>query len=270
MSQSSRPHVARKRFGQHFLTDQRVLTNIVNVFAPRNGQNLVEIGPGLGALTHPLLDRVERLTVIELDRDLAARLQQRYPPERLTVCQMDVLDADLSTIERVDPEKKLRLIGNLPYNISTPLIFHLLAQRHQIEDMVFMVQREVAMRLAASPGSKQYGRLSVMTSLSLQTECLFDVPPTAFEPPPKVDSTVIRLVPREESVAPEQLAVISKVVAAAFQQRRKTLRNALSGLVTDAMFDEADVLPSLRAEALAPAAFIALAAAVEKQPGEAG
>lgn len=259
MNNHTRAHVARKRFGQHFLRDSHVLERIINAFAPRNDQNLVEIGPGLGALTFPLLERVKQLTVIELDRDLAERLRQKFLPDRLTIRQMDVLNCTLSDIERHHADKGLRLIGNLPYNISTPLIFHLLAQRQCIEDMVFMVQREVALRLAAEPGSKQYGRLSVMAALSLESDYLFDVPPEAFDPPPRVDSTVIRLVPRSDGIDAGTIPAISKIVSAAFGQRRKTLRNSLAGLIDQPLFEAAGIEPSLRAEALTPAQFVSLA-----------
>ena len=257
-------HRARKRFGQHFLTDPQVLHRIANAFAPRNGQNLVEIGPGLGALTSAVLDRVDHLTVIELDRDLAARLQTRYDETRLTIKQMDILDCDLASLDKVNDGKKLRLIGNLPYNISTPLLFHLLTQIELISDMLFMLQKEVALRLAARPGNKNYGRLSVMTSLDLDCECLFDVPPAAFDPPPKVDSTIIRLTPRVEVLPQVDRIALNQIVTAAFAQRRKTLRNALSGLVSPEQFEQADIQPSARAENLSTENFVRLTEVVSK------
>lgn len=259
MNQPDRPHIARKRFGQHFLKDQRVLDRIASAFAPRDDQNLVEIGPGTGALTHLLLNQIEFLTAIELDRDLASRLEQRYSSDRLIVHQMDILDCDLGTLHRRFETRKLRLIGNLPYNISTPLIFHLISQLDQIEDMLFMVQREVALRLAALPGSKQYGRLSVMAALALNTELLFDVPPAAFDPPPRVESSVVRLSPLPDRLDSGSADTVGRVVSAAFGQRRKTLRNSLSAIAGPGVFTAADIDSSLRAEALTPQQFVQLA-----------
>ena len=257
----SEKHRARKRFGQHFLTDQDVLQRIATSFSPHDEQNLVEIGPGLGALTDVLMDRVEFMTVIELDRDLADRLQHRYDNERLSVHQMDILQCDISELPRRHADKNLRLIGNLPYNISTPLIFHLLRFTNLIDDMLFMLQKEVALRLAASPGSKNYGRLSVMTALDLHTELLFNVPPEAFDPPPRVDSSIIRLWPKKDppQVDRERL---NQIVTAAFGQRRKTLRNALSKVVSPEQFEFASVNPKDRAEALSLEDFLRLANAI--------
>lgn len=256
-SDNRKPHIARKRFGQHFLKDERVLEKIVSVFLPKDDQNIVEIGPGLGALTSVLLSRIDHLSAIELDRDLVKRLKQQYPADRLSIYEMDVLQCDLSKIKRSNEAKELRLIGNLPYNISTPLIFHLLGQLDQIEDMLFMLQKEVALRLAAKPGNKHYGRLTVMTSLQADCECLIDVPPDAFDPPPKVESTVIQLKPKSQ---PEEFDIdhLKKLVTAAFGQRRKTLRNALSSLVTIQQFKDAELDPSLRAESVSPEKFVHL------------
>ena len=265
MNNPTRPHQARKRFGQHFLTDRSVLDRIVRVVAPRPEQTVVEIGPGLGALTEPLLEEVTHLTVIELDRDLAARLTDRYSPERITVIQQDVLNTILADIRRTSTKPKLSLVGNLPYNISTPLIFHLLEQLDEIESMVFMVQREVALRLTASAGTKQYGRLSVMAALSVQTESLFDVPPTAFDPPPKVDSSVIRLTPRIDAVETDLIPQVSKLVAGAFGQRRKTLRNALSGIASNEQMQRVGIDPGHRAEVLAPEDYVRLAALLRSE-----
>lgn len=251
-------HRARKRFGQHFVTDTCVLDRIVSAFAPRPGQNLIEIGPGLGALTTVLLQRVPHLTAIELDRDLVARLRQNFGEHRLTINQMDILDCDLGLLEKNDRQKKLRLIGNLPYNISTPLLFHLLEQIDLIEDMLFMLQKELALRLAATPGNSNYGRLSVMTSLELDCECLFDVPPDAFDPRPKVDSTIISLKPKSNKQYQVNRKALNKIVTAAFAQRRKTLRNALSGLVSIKQFELAEIMPASRAETLSTDDFIRL------------
>lgn len=252
------PHIARKRFGQHFLKDERILQKIVSVFSPKNGQNIVEIGPGLGALTSVLLDRVNHLSAIELDRDLVKHLKQQYRADRLSIYEMDVLQCDLSRIKRPNELKALRLIGNLPYNISTPLIFHLLDQLDQIEDMLFMLQKEVALRMAAKPGTKQYGRLTVMTSLQVDCECLIDVPPSAFDPQPKVDSTVLRLKPKTSLKLNFNKNHLSRLVTAAFGQRRKTLRNSLKTLVTNDEFRAANIDPSLRAELITPEGFVRL------------
>jgi len=250
-------HRPRKRFGQHFLIDQQTLQRIASSFAPKATQNLVEIGPGLGALTDVLLDRVEHVTVIELDRDLATLLNQRYDSSRLTVRQMDVLSCRLEDLERSSPEQKFRIVGNLPYNISTPLIFHLLQQIELIDDMLFMLQKEVAIRLAAEPGGKHYGRLTVMTALQLDATCLFDVPATAFDPPPKVESTVIRLKPKIQKLD-FNLEQVGQLVTAAFAQRRKTLRNALARLVTVEQFEAAGIDPGARAETISPELFVEL------------
>jgi 16S rRNA (adenine1518-N6/adenine1519-N6)-dimethyltransferase len=215
-------HVARKRFGQHFLADIAVTDAIVRAVAPQPDDALVEIGPGLGALTDPLVQRGGRLTVVELDRDLAARLRRR--PE-LDVVEADVLTVDFTALaERM--RAPLRVVGNLPYNISTPVLFHLLEAVDHIVDQHFMLQREVVERMAAGPGGKDYGRLSVMLQWRYDIEPLFEVPPEAFEPPPRVDSAVVRMVPLAE-VPQLDAAVLREVVAVAFSQRRKLLRHSL-------------------------------------------
>jgi 16S rRNA (adenine1518-N6/adenine1519-N6)-dimethyltransferase len=215
-------HSARKRFGQHFLTDAAVIERIVGLIEPKPGEALVEIGPGLGAMTDPLVARSERLTVIELDRDLALRLRQR--PE-LTVIENDVLRVDFAALAH-SAGAKLRLVGNLPYNISTPILFHLLPVAGHVEDEHFMLQKEVVERMAASPGSKDYGRLSVMLQWRYDIEAVLDVPPEAFEPPPRVRSAVVRLQPLLE---PPQVdpALLGELVQVAFSQRRKLLRHTL-------------------------------------------
>jgi 16S rRNA (adenine1518-N6/adenine1519-N6)-dimethyltransferase len=215
-------HTARKRFGQHFLTDEGVIGDIVQAIAPRPGQALVEIGPGLGALTAPLLQRCKTLTVIELDRDLAARLRQR---PGLTVVEADVLTVDFSAVADAAGQA-LRLVGNLPYNISTPILFSLLPFAHRIADQHFMLQKEVVDRMAARPQTSDYGRLSVMLQWRLSVEPLLDVPPQAFDPPPRVDSTVVRLVPRPDA-APLSVPLFEELVRVAFSQRRKLLRHTL-------------------------------------------
>ncbi len=215
-------HQPRKRFGQHFLVDTAVLDSIVGAIDPRPGQPLVEIGPGLGALTRPLLERCERLTVVELDRDLAARLRRNAA---LDVIEADVLTVDFAALAG-SRGARLRVVGNLPYNISTPILFHLLAAASHIEDQHFMLQREVVDRMAAAPGNKDYGRLSVMLQWRYHVEPLFEVPPEAFDPPPRVDSAVVRMVPwpARADVAPDRLGAL---VASAFSQRRKLLRHSL-------------------------------------------
>jgi 16S rRNA (adenine1518-N6/adenine1519-N6)-dimethyltransferase len=215
-------HVARKRFGQHFLVDPAVVARIVDAIDPRPGQPIVEIGPGLGALTGPLAARCGRLTVIELDRDLAARLRRR--PE-LTVIEADVLDVDFGPLA-AERGAKLRVVGNLPYNISTPILFRLLDAADAVEDQHFMLQKEVVDRMAAAPGGKDYGRLTVMLQWRYHVEPLFGVPPQAFEPAPRVESAVVRMLPwpRPAAVDPGRL---SELVAVAFSQRRKLLRHTL-------------------------------------------
>jgi 16S rRNA (adenine1518-N6/adenine1519-N6)-dimethyltransferase len=215
-------HAPRKRFGQHFLTDTAVLDAIVRAIDPQPGEALVEIGPGLGALTDPLVARCERLTVIELDRDLAARLRKRA---ELQVIEADVLTVDFSALAR-ERGQRLRVVGNLPYNISSPIAFHLLAHVEAIADQHFMLQKEVVDRMAASPGDKDYGRLSVMLQWRYDIESLFEVPPEAFEPPPRVDSAVVRMLPLPTPPAVDA-ALLSELVAVAFSQRRKLLRHTL-------------------------------------------
>ncbi len=215
-------HRARKRFGQHFLTDGAVIDAIVDAIDPRPGEALVEIGPGLGAMTDPLVARSGRLTVIELDRDLVGRLRRR--PE-LEVIESDVLQVDFAALA-LRRGQRLRLVGNLPYNISTPILFHLLGVATHIVDQHFMLQKEVVARMAAAPGSKDYGRLSVMLQWRYEIESVLDVPPESFDPPPRVDSAVVRMRPL---VAPPNVdaAMLEELVRVAFSQRRKLLRNTL-------------------------------------------
>ena len=252
-------HLPRKRFGQHFLTDPGILSRIVTSCYLRRDDLVLEIGPGLGALTEHLLQRIDKLQVVELDRDLAATLTRRWPPEKLTVHQMDILDCRLADLRDPGDDRPFRVVGNLPYNISTPLIFHLLEQIEEIKDMVFMVQTEVALRLAAGAGSRNYGRLSVMTALRLDAECLFDVPPDAFDPPPRVNSTVIRLTPKPSITSNAELETVAAIVSAAFAQRRKTLRNALSRLMDGTLIEAAGIDPGARAETVTPEAYVELA-----------
>ena len=202
------------------------------------------------------------VTVVELDRDLAQRLRRRYSPGRVRVVRADILGFDLGGVVAAEAEScgaRLRLIGNLPYNISTPLIFRLLEQVEHIQDMLFMLQREVALRLCAVPGNKNYGRLSVMAGLQLDCEPLFDVPPQAFDPPPKVNSTALRLTPKKRPLMPRDRQLFEALVATAFSQRRKTLRNSLAALAQTDHFTHANIDPTLRAEALSVAQYVALA-----------
>ncbi|HZP66360.1 MAG TPA: 16S rRNA (adenine(1518)-N(6)/adenine(1519)-N(6))-dimethyltransferase RsmA [Rudaea sp.] len=251
-------HVPRKRFGQHFLHDPGILKRIVESVAPRPGERLVEIGPGEGALTLPLLQAARKLTAIELDRDLIVPLRARAAGVgELEILNADVLDVDFTALAAGAP---LRLVGNLPYNISTPILFHCLAHAAAIVDMHFMLQKEVVERMAAGPGSKTYGRLSVMLQLRAEVEPLFRVPPGAFRPPPKVDSAVVRVVPLPSEALPRADAgTLDAIVRAAFGQRRKTIANAVSGIAGPADLAAAGIDPRARAEQLAPQAFVVLA-----------
>ena len=272
-------HQPRKRFGQHFLHDPGVIGRIVAAIAPQPRDRMVEIGPGLGALTVPLLARLNELHAVEIDRDAIRHLRDitRDDP-RLHIHSADVLEFSFAHIyeARPDPEQtelsRLRLVGNLPYNISTPLLFHLIAQREHILDMHFMLQKEVVDRMAAAPGSEHYGRLTVMLAPWVRVEPLFDIGPGAFRPPPRVVSTVVRLTPHETPLQIGEPRQFATVVAAAFQQRRKTLRNALKPLLDAEDIVAAGIDPGLRAEVLSPADFIALSqrlAAKSKAAGDA-
>ena len=248
-------HRARKRFGQHFLADPGVIDDIVAAIGPRPGQALVEIGPGLGALTWPVLERCERLTVVELDRDLAAKLR-RNPA--LDVVEADVLKVDFAAIAR-ECGQSLRVIGNLPYNISTPILFHLLPVAAHVLDQHFMLQKEVVARMAATPASKDYGRLTVMLQWRYHVEHLFDVPPEAFEPPPRVVSAIVRLLPWLAPAAVDA-ALLEELVQVAFSQRRKLLRHTLGRWLEGRGFGGAfDV--QRRAEEVPVAEYVALAQA---------
>jgi len=251
-------HVARKRFGQHFLSDAYVLGSIVDLIDPQPGQALVEIGPGLGALTWPLLQRCQTLTVVELDRDLAARLRKHG--SGLTVIEADVLTVDFGALaQRLG--QPLRLVGNLPYNISTPILFHLLQSAAQVLDQHFMLQREVAQRMAAAPGSKDYGRLSVMLQWRYRIDSVLDVPPQAFDPPPKVDSAIVRMRPLPLAAAPPKL--LSELVTVAFSQRRKLLRHSLGRWLQQRGFG-GDFDLQRRAEEVPVAQYVDLAEQVDK------
>ena len=247
----------RKRFGQHFLHDESVIARILQALDPQPGQSLVEIGPGEGALTLPLLRACHRLVAVELDRDLVPRLQRSAEGAgELQVINADILDFDLASLDLPRP---LRLVGNLPYNISTPLMFHLIEAADAIEDMHFMVQKEVAERMVAAPGNRQYGRLSVMMQYHCECQYLFEVAPGSFRPPPKVDSAVVRLVPRtsvEHDVG--DYSRFSSLVQTAFSQRRKTISNSLKSVLDRDAIVAAGVDPGLRAENLSLADFACL------------
>ena len=248
-------HLARKRFGQHFLTDRSVIDAIVDVINPQPGEALVEVGPGLGALTNPLVARCEKLTVIELDRDLAQLLRKR--PE-LEVIESDVLKVDFAAVSQT-MGRRLRVVGNLPYNISTPILFHLLDSVEHIIDQHFMLQKEVVDRMAAAPGKKDYGRLSVMLQWRYDIESVIDVPPEAFDPPPRVNSAVVRMQPLAE-VAQIDSDVLSELVKVAFSQRRKLLRHTLGRWLEERQFAGTfDV--QRRAEEVPVAEYLALASA---------
>ena len=245
-------HVARKRFGQHFLTDVGVIHQIVRAVDPRPGQALVEIGPGLGALTQPLLERCGALTVIELDRDLAARWRSR---QGVTVVEADVLNVDFLAL--VAPDQRLRIVGNLPYNISTPILFHLLEVAEVVLDQHVMLQKEVVQRMAAGPGGKDFGRLSVMLQWRYRIEALLDVPPAAFDPPPRVDSAVVRMTPLATPPLLDQ-ALLRELVTSAFSQRRKLLRHSLGRWLDGRGFSGSFDLQR-RAEEVPVAEYVALA-----------
>ena len=249
----------KKQLGQHFLTDRGVIEHIVLAIDPKPGDRLVEIGPGQGAITFPLLRRQGELTVIEFDRDLITPLMEASEGiGRLTIIHKDVLQVDFSKL--AGDEGPLRLVGNLPYNISSPILFHALEHAGAVRDMHFMLQKEVVDRMAAEPGSKVYGRLSVMLQAYCRVDSLFDVPPAAFRPPPKVDSAVVRLVPLPPAdIGIADPALFARIVRDAFGQRRKTLRNALSQVCDSAAIEAAGIRPDARAEQIAVADFVRLA-----------
>lgn len=246
-------HKARKRFGQHFLTDQSIPEAIVRAINPAADDKVVEIGPGLSALTAPLLDHLEHLTVVEIDRDLASRLRNHYSPKRLTVVEADALTVDFAQFG-----EGVRIVGNLPYNISSPLLFHLMQAADVVRDQHFMLQKEVIDRMVAQPGEADYGRLSVMLQMRYHMEALFDVPPECFDPPPKVMSTVVRMIPlgaeRPQAKDPDLCA---RLVTQAFSQRRKMLRGSLKAWNID--WAGLGIAETARAEELSVAEFIKIA-----------
>jgi 16S rRNA (adenine1518-N6/adenine1519-N6)-dimethyltransferase len=246
---------AKKHLGQHFLVDHHYVARIVAAIHPEPEDRMVEIGPGPGALTRPLLDTLKHLHVVEFDRDMVARLQAGFPAEQLTIHTADALTFDFGALG-----PGLRVVGNLPYNISSPLLFHLAEYADGILDMIFMLQKEVVDRMAAAPDTSDYGRLSVMLQARFAVTRLFIVPPGAFQPPPKVDSAIVRLVPLPPQTVPyKDHQVFSNVVARAFGQRRKTLRNTLKGVADDAAFAAVGIDPARRGETLSVAEFAALA-----------
>lgn len=248
-------HRARKRFGQHFLNDPGVIDAIIRAISVGPDDVIVEIGPGLGAITELLAKSAGQLHAVELDRDLVARLETKYANNpRVNIVEADALRFDFSSLG-----PRLRIVGNLPYNISTPLLFHLLDFREQIIDMHFMLQKEVVERMAASPGSKAYGRLSIMLGCHLNVESLFDVDRSAFSPPPEVTSSIVRLDPLvSDTLTIDDEDKFSKLVSAAFMKRRKTIRNSLKEIVSDEDFAAADIDPAQRPEQLSIAQFVAL------------
>jgi len=250
-------HIARKRFGQNFLHDDSILNDIIASISPAPDDAMVEIGPGLAAMTDLLLQTVKQMHVVELDRDLVARLEKRYPRERLVIHSADALKFDFASIP-VPAGKKLRVVGNLPYNISSPLLFHLAEIAPLVQDQHFMLQKEVVERMVAEPGTKAYGRLSVMLQWRYRMALMFIVPPEAFDPPPKVDSAIVRMIPIEQPLECDG-AVLEKVVQQAFSQRRKVLRNTLGGMFTEAQLIEAGIDPTARAETIPLEAYVSLA-----------
>lgn len=253
-------HTARKRFGQNFLHDDQIIQSIVAAINPQANDFLIEIGPGLGALTEPVAEQIEHLTVIELDRDLAERLRHHpFLHQKLTVIEQDVMRFDFQQLAR-QADKPLRIFGNLPYNISTPLMFHLFQYHDVIQDMHFMLQKEVVNRLCAGPNSKAYGRLTIMAQYFCQVIPVLEVPPSAFKPAPKVDSAVVRLVPHKVLPYPvKDLYWLNRVCTQAFNQRRKTLRNSLIDLFTAEQLVELEIKLTDRAENLTIADYARLA-----------
>jgi len=252
----------KKRLGQHFLTDRHYLGRIVAAIDPQPGEAMLEIGPGPGVLTERLAQAVRPLHVVEIDRDLAQALRARFAPEAVAVHEGDALAFDLATLPA-----GLRVVGNLPYNVSTPLLFHVAAFAPRLRDCTFLLQKEVVERMVAAPATPDYGRLTVMLQARFAMQLVLRVPPGAFTPPPKVDSALVRMVPLgEDRVAPRDEARFARLVLAAFTQRRKTLRNALRGLAGEADFARAGIDPGRRGETLSVAEFVALSDAAGLSP----
>ncbi len=262
-------HQAKKRFGQNFLHNDAIISNIVDAINPEPNENLIEIGPGLGALTEPVVERAGQLSVVELDRDLAHRLRHHpFLAPKLTIYEEDALKFDFGQLAR--DEKPLRIFGNLPYNISTPLIFHLLTFKDKVKDMHFMLQKEVVQRMASGENCKAYGRLSIMTQYQCQVIPVMEIGPEAFKPAPKVDSAIVRLIPHKTIKNPvKDINSLNKVCLAAFNQRRKTIRNSFKRLISAEQLTELGIDPGLRPENLTLADFVMLANFVTDNPIEA-
>jgi 16S rRNA (adenine1518-N6/adenine1519-N6)-dimethyltransferase len=244
-------HKAKKKFGQNFLVDERIIADIIRAIRPEPGDNMVEIGPGLGALTRPLLKLLNTLHVVEIDRDIIARLKSDYPQDKIVIHEGDALKFDFGMLPA-----PLRIVGNLPYNISSPLLFHFSSYAARITDMHFMLQNEVVERMVAAPSTPEYGRLSVMLQYRFHMEKLIDVPPESFRPAPKVDSAIVRMIPiPADKIAVKDEALFAKVVSSAFGQRRKTLRNTLRPYLAEADFAQLGLDAQLRAENLGVAEF---------------
>ncbi|MDR2208432.1 MAG: 16S rRNA (adenine(1518)-N(6)/adenine(1519)-N(6))-dimethyltransferase RsmA [Azoarcus sp.] len=261
MNFDARPgaHIARRRFGQNFLIATGIIERIIASIQPRPGENVVEIGPGLGALTRPLIEQTGHLHVIEIDRDLIARLRERYAPECLTIHEGDALKFDFAALCK-EENASLRVVGNLPYNISTPLLFHLAGFASRLRDGHFMLQKEVVARMVAAAGTSEYGRLSVMLQYRFHMERLFDVPPGAFHPAPKVTSSIVRMTPLPAGTYEARDETrFSRIVAAAFSQRRKTLRNTLRDFLDESALKALGFDPGLRGERLSVADFVTIA-----------
>jgi len=258
-------HKPRKRFGQNFLHDKMVIQRIVNNINPRQGDHIVEIGPGEGALTELILDKIGAMDVVELDRDLIPLLKIRFVmQEGLTIHQADALKFNFCELKESD--KKLRIIGNLPYNISTPLLFHLFDNNHCIQDMHFMLQKEVVDRIVAKPGDSAYGRLGIMMQYYCRSEYVFTVKPGAFRPPPKVDSAIVRLIPHEKPpVEIDDFNTFSEIVNFSFTQRRKTLRNILKGKLEVSQIEALGIEPTIRPERLSLQDFTKIANSLSAQ-----
>lgn len=245
-------HQAKKRFGQNFLVDEQIINDIICAIRPEPDDNMVEIGPGLGALTRPLLKQLNKLHVVEIDRDIISRLKTDYPQDKIVIHEGDALLFDFAVLAA-----PLRIVGNLPYNISSPLLFHFADYAARITDMHFMLQNEVVERMVAEPSTPEYGRLSVMLQYRFYMEKLLDVPPESFRPAPKVDSAIVRMIPMPtEKIAVKNETLFAQVVATAFGQRRKTLRNTLKGYLTESDFAQLGIDAQLRAENLGVAEFV--------------
>lgn len=261
-------HQAKKRFGQNFLHNDAVISDIIDAINPEPGENLIEIGPGLGALTEPVIERAGKLSVVELDRDLAHRLRHHpFIAKDLTIYETDALKFDFSQL--AESNKPLRIFGNLPYNISTPLIFHLLTFKDQVQDMHFMLQKEVVERMAAGPDCKAYGRLSIMTQYQCQVLPVMEIGPEAFKPAPKVDSAIVRLVPHANIANPvKDINALNTVCLTAFNQRRKTIRNSFKKLITVEQLTVLNIDANLRPENLCLDQYIKLANFIVDNPPE--